>query len=227
MAPTKKLIITIDGVVGAGKTSTAKEVARQLSYRHIDTGAMYRAVTLAGQRRGVAAESGPDLERLLQQLDIELEPQDKGGRILLDGEDVSEQIRRPEITRAVGPYADAPIVRRALVLQQQALGRSGGIVAEGRDAGTVVFPNADIKVLMVASLTERTRRRHLELQQKGIAISPDQVAADIRQRDRQDRDRDYGASHDPQDLFRLDTTALTLVEQVESIVARAGALGAG
>ena len=226
MEAVKKLIITIDGVVGAGKTSTAKGVAKRLGYRHIDTGAMYRAVTLAGQRRSVAAEPGQALERLVDQLHIELEPQDQGGRILLDGEDVTDLIRRPEITRAVGPYADAPVVRRALVRQQRQLGQTGGVVAEGRDAGTVVFPDADIKVLMVASLAERTRRRHLELRRKGIDTSPDQVAADIGARDRQDEARDYGAVHDPKDLFRLDTTALTLEEQIGCIVARARQQGA-
>ncbi len=226
MAGPEGLIIAIDGVVGAGKSSTAKQVAQELGYRHIDTGAMYRAVTLAAQRRDIEAQNHEALAALLQEIHIGLEPQHRGGRVLLDGEDVSAAIRQPDITRRVGAYADLPLVRRALVAQQQAMGALGGVVADGRDAGSVVFPNADLKILMVASLEERARRRHLELTQKGIDISLAQVTTDIEARDRADTQRDYGAQLDPSEVLTLNTTDLTFDDQVARIVAWARQRGA-
>ena len=139
--------------------------------------------------------------------------------MLLDGEDISDAIRRPEVTRRVGAYADLPLVRRALVAQQQAMGIRGGVVAEGRDAGSVVFPEADLKVLMVASLEERASRRQRELTEKGVSISLEQVTADIESRDRADAERDYGAESDLGEIVTLDTTDLTFDAQVERIVA--------
>ena len=218
MSRARGLIIAIDGVVGAGKSTTARQVAARLGYRHIDTGAMYRCLTLAAMRQGMPASDTEALAGLLQSLEIVLEPQNEGGRVLLNGEDVSAAIRRPEVTRQVGAYADLPLVRRALVAQQQRLGAEGGVVAEGRDAGTVVFPDADLKVLMTASLKERARRRHRELSEKGVSISLEEVEVDIRTRDQQDMARDYGAEHLPAETRDLDTTDLTMEEQVDRIV---------
>ncbi len=212
------LIIAIDGVVGSGKTTTAQRVASRLGYRHIDTGAMYRCVTLAATRQGIPASDTADLADLVDKIRIELEPEDRGGRVLLDDEDVSEAIRRPEVTRKVAGYADLPLVRQALIQKQQQMGAEGGVVAEGRDAGTVVFPDADIKVLMTASLEERTRRRHRELIEKGVSTSLEEVEADIRQRDRTDAARDYGAERNPAETRTLDATDLTLEDQVDRIV---------
>jgi cytidylate kinase len=220
------LVIAIDGVVGAGKSTTARRVAQRLGYRHLDTGAMYRAVTLAAIRRGVAADDSAGLARLLESLCIELEPQDQGGRVLMDGEDVTQLIRKPEISRQVGAYADAPLVRRALVAQQQRLGERGGVVAEGRDVGTVVFPDADLKIAMTADLDERVRRRHRELLEKGVRVSLAELKEDIEARDRQDATRDYGAPGPPAKVLALDTTLLRPDEQVERIVSLARALGA-
>ena len=182
-------IIAIDGLVGAGKSSTARGVAAALGYRHLDTGAMYRCVTLAAIRAGIAADDEAALGALLQQLRISLEPQAEGGRILLDGEDVSTAIREPEGTRRSAAYADQPQVRHALVAQQQQMGRDGGVVAEGRDAGTVVFPDADVKVFLTASLEERARRRGEELAARGIVHDPGRVLEDVRRRDRIDTTR--------------------------------------
>ena len=218
MAGPAGLVIATDGIVGAGKTATARRVAQILGYRHLDTGAMYRAVTLAAGRRGIKAEQRAELAQLLAQLDIELQPESAGGRILLDGEDISAAIRLPEISRSVGPYADEPLVRRDLVARQQALGVAGGVVAEGRDVGTVVFPRADLKIRLVADLAVRARRRHLELVEKGVDIDLAQVEADVRDRDRQDAERDYGAATDGADAIELDTTELSLEEQVGQIV---------
>jgi cytidylate kinase len=220
------LVIAIDGIVGAGKTTTARLVAEQLGYRHLDTGAMYRAVTLAATRRGVDPEDLVALEALLAAIEIDLEPRDQGGRILLDGEDVSQEIRRPEVTRQVGPYADVPMVRRALVAQQQRLGKEGGIVAEGRDIGAVVFPDAELKIAMVADLDERVVRRHRELTAKGMSITSVEVRADIEDRDRKDAERDYGVESASTGVIEIDTTGMTLASQVDHIVALARQCGA-
>ena len=222
----KGLTIAIDGVVGVGKTTTARQVAAALGYRHVDTGAMYRAVTLAAMRRDIAADRAEALAGLLENLRIELEPLGEGSRVLLNGEDISAAIRHPEVTRRVGPYADAPSVRRALVAQQRKMGEEGGVVAEGRDIGSVVFPEAELKVLMVADLEERARRRHRELSEKGVNLSLAQVRSSIRARDRADKARDYGAEHNPDETIELDTTHLTLEEQVEHIVCWARERGA-
>ena len=139
-------------------------------------------------------------------------------RVLLDGEDVSDEIRRPEVAREVGAFADVTLVRLALIERQRSLGSRGGVVADGRDAGSVVFPDADLKVRMTADLDERARRRYRELIEKGVSTSLEQVAADIRRRDREDEARDYGARHDPAETLELDTTELTASEQIDGIV---------
>lgn len=220
------LIIAIDGVVGAGKTATARLVAERLGYRHLDTGAMYRAVALAASRQDIAAADLTALSALLATLTIDLQPRDQGGRVLLNGEDVSTEIRQPEITRKVGSYADVPQVRHALVAEQQRLGLQGGIVAEGRDMATVVFPDAELKVAMVADLDERVNRRYRELTDKGIAINKDQLRADIETRDQQDALRDYGVTSADAKVIEIDTTAMTLEGQAEYIIGLARERGA-
>ena len=217
------LVIAIDGVVGAGKTTTARMVAGRLGYRHLDTGAMYRAVTVAATRRGIEAGHTASLASMLAALTIDLEPD---GRVLLNGEDVSDAIRRPEVTRAVGAYSDAPVVRKALVAQQQRMGAAGGIVAEGRDMAAVVFPCAELKISMVADLDERVERRHRELQQKGMVITPEQVRVDIETRDREDAARDYGVAGEGPEVTEIDTTDMTLGGQGDHIVALARQHGA-
>lgn len=220
------LIIAIDGVIGAGKSSTARGVAAALTYRHLDTGAMYRGFALAAMRRGIEAGDAKGVEQLLDQLDLAIDIRDGEQRVLLNGEDASDEIRRPEVTRQVGAFADVSLVRLALIERQRSLGSRGGVVADGRDAGSVVFPNADLKVWMTADLDERARRRYRELTEKGVITSLEQVAADIRRRDREDEDRDYGARHDPAETLELDTTDLTESQQVDSIVSWARQRGA-
>ena len=218
------LVIAIDGTVGAGKTTTARRVAARLGYRHLDTGAMYRAVALAATRRRVEPEDEDALEALLATSTIDLDSD--RGRVLLDGQDVSEAIRRPDITRRAGAYADMPLVRRSLVAQQQRLGRGGGVVAEGRDMAAVVFPNAELKIALVADLDERAGRRHGELTAKGVCITLEQVRSDIQTRDREDAARDYGGTSAAAEIVEIDTTRMTLADQVDRVVALARQRGA-
>jgi len=230
------LIIAIDGVVGAGKSTTARGVAAALGYRHVDTGAMYRAVTLAAMRENVQAEDAEALSRLLRDLRIELEAAGEGGRVFLNGDEVSDEIRRPEVARRVGAYADVTQVRRALVERQRSMGADGGIVADGRDVGTVIFPAADLKVQLTADPEERAQRRYRELIEKGVSTTLEQVRTDIRTRDREDGTRDYlvaGVGVEPESnaghevgVRRLDSSGLTLAQVVDRIVSWARDLGA-
>ena len=218
------LVIAIDGTIGSGKTTTARRVAERLGYRHLDTGAMYRAVTVAATRSGVEPEDEDALENLLATSTIDL---DSGrGRVLLDGQDISEVIRQPDITRRAGAYANVPLVRHSLVAQQQQLGQLGGVVAEGRDMAAVVFPDAELKIALVADLDERTRRRHRELTTKGVCITLEQVRSDIQTRDRDDALRDYGGTSAANEIVEIDTTHMTLEDQVDCVVALARQRGA-
>ena len=224
MTGARGLTIAIDGVIGAGKSTAARGAAAALGYRHLDTGAMYRAVALAASRRGLAPGHAA-LERFLEGL--RLEASAGGGGMCLDGEDVSAAIRSPRVSRAVGAFADDPAVRRSLVRRQREIGRSGGVVAEGRDMITVVFPHADLKVRMVADLEERVRRRHREFAAAGVGISFSRVRDDIRRRDREDAERDYGVPGGaPGDAEEVDTSGLSADQVVERIVALARERGA-
>ena len=218
------LVIAIDGTIGSGKTTTARRVAERLGYRHLDTGAMYRAVTVAATRGEVEPEDEDALENLLATSTIDL---DSGrGRVLLDGQDISEVIRQPDITRRAGAYANVPLVRHSLVAQQQQLGQLGGVVAEGRDMAAVVFPDAELKIVLVADLDERARRRHRELTIKGVCITLEQVRSDIQTRDREDAVRDYGGTSAANEIVEIDTTDMTLEDQVDCVVALARQRGA-
>lgn len=231
------IIIAIDGVVGAGKSSTARGVAAAIGYRHLDTGAMYRAVTLAAMRENIQAEDAEALSRVLRDMRIELEAEERGGRVFLNGDDVSDEIRRPEVARRVGAYADVAQVRRALVERQRSMGAEGGVVADGRDVGTVIFPAADLKIRLTADPEERAHRRYRELIEKGVSTTLEQVRSDIGTRDQEDCTRDYlvpgvdvesGADAGNEVGVRhLDTTGLTLDQVVDRIVSWVGDLSAG
>ena len=215
-ATNKNLIITVDGVIGAGKTTTARAVAQALGYRHIDTGAFYRAVTLAAMRAGIHPMDECVAEWVTT---LKIIQDESKGRVLtmINGEDVSDEIRRPEVSSNVGAFADLVAIRKALIDHQQNVGREGGVVADGRDAGTVIFPDADLKVIMTANLETRAQRRYQELSKKGVNTTLQQVTADIRTRDRQDSKRNYGATHGD-DAVILDTTDMTIAQQVDRIV---------
>jgi cytidylate kinase len=211
------LIVAIDGPSGVGKTTASKLVARELNLPHIDTGAMYRAIGLAAVRRGLDVGDDKALEELAARSNIEFVPGDPP-RVLLDGEDITGEIRTPEISMAASHVSAIPAVRRLLVKMQQELGRRNGGVLEGRDIGTKVFPETPHKFFLEASADVRARRRHAELVAKGQGVDFETVLADSVQRDRQDSTRaDSPLMHD-ETYTVIDTSSLTIAEVVASIV---------
>jgi cytidylate kinase len=211
-------VIAIDGPAGSGKSTTSRAVAGRLGYTYVDTGAMYRAVTLAALRANVPPREGEPLDRLLAALALTLAPTPSGTRVLLDGADVSEAIRNPHVTGAVSAYSAIPSVREALVRLQRALGREGGVVVEGRDIGTVVFPDAELKIYLDADLDERARRRAKDLERSGHRMPEREIAGDIARRDAADSSRDVSPLSRAPDAVLLDTSGLTFDEQVDALV---------
>jgi cytidylate kinase len=205
------MIITIDGPAGAGKSSAAKALARRLGFQYLDTGAMYRAVTLASLRAGINRRDERALVALLANLSLELPP----GRVILNGEDVTSQIRTVEITAASAPIADSPVVRRRLAELQRAIAEGRDIICEGRDQGTVVFPDAACKFFLVADPVERARRRQREMAARGEERDLQDVLRDQEARDRRDAARDLGPMVPAVDALRIDSTILTLAELVD------------
>ena len=224
----KKLKIAIDGPAGSGKSTVAKRVAEALNYIYVDTGAMYRAVTLAALRKGVSMDDGEGLTELSAGIQLEFRPAEegKGYRLYMDGEDVHEEIRSLEVTNNVSFVAAVAGVRRNLVRLQQSLTSGGGVVMEGRDIGTVVMPDAEVKVFLTASVAARTRRRLLEFQAKGIMVNEEELQASIIRRDAIDSGREVDPLRPAPDSFELDTTELNIDQVVERILALALAKGA-
>jgi cytidylate kinase len=217
----RKLIIAIDGPAGSGKSSTARLVADALGYRYLDTGAMYRTVALKMLQGGIEPQDTKAIEELLREIRIEQTEQNGETRILLDGEDVTEAIRTPEISLWVGPVSENPTVREFLVGLQRELGKKGGVVLEGRDIGTVVFPDALLKIYLIADLDERARRRVRDLSVQGIAQDEAEIRQALAERDKRDSTREHSPLSCASDAIVLDTTHLTLDEQVGRIVSLA------
>ena len=217
----KRLVIAIDGPAGSGKSTTARLVARALGYLHVDTGAMYRAVTLKILRSGIRTDDSAAIARLLDETRVELKKAGDGLQVLLDGDDVSGEIRTPEVSRATSAVSRIREVRTVMVREQRTLGVNGGIVLEGRDIGTVVFPDADLKVFLVATPEERARRRLEELRTQGVQADQQSILADLRERDRQDSTRTESPLRRAEDAVEIDTTGLTIEQQVGLIVGMA------
>lgn len=222
------LVVTIDGPAGSGKSTTAKEVARRLGLRHLDSGALYRALTVAIRLAGVPEDQWDDLgPDALSKLDVSLVPTDQGFRVLVSGRDVGKDLRSPETTRLAPRLAANPFVREKLGEIQRSALAFGDLVADGRDMGTVVFPEADLKVFLTANLGERARRRLLEKGTPASDVSIRDEADRIRERDEADSSRSVAPLRRPAGAIELDTTSLSFEEQVSRLVSAVSALTAG
>lgn len=209
----RRPIVAIDGPSGVGKSTLSKLLARELGFINLDTGAMYRAVALAANRRGIDPADMAALGTLADAVVIDFARDAGIERVLLDGEDVSAAIRTPEISLLTSQVSACPAVREALVRRQRQLGAAGGVVLEGRDIGTVVFPEAEVKFFMVANPEERGRRRFLELQLKGATVDLAKTIAEVEARDSADSSRSHSPLRRAEDAVTIDTSALS-IEQV-------------
>ena len=209
--------IAIDGPAAAGKSTIAKIVAEKLGYTYIDTGAMYRALTHKALELGIHINDGTKLEALLKETTIELVPGKSGQAILLDGVDVSEEIRTMEVTNSVSAVSLHQGVRKLMVEKQQNLGGKTGVVMDGRDIGTDVLPDAQLKIFMTASVEERAERRLIENSKRGIESTLEKLKAEISERDRMDTERTISPLRQAEDAILIDTTSKTIVEVAELI----------
>ncbi len=203
------LIIAIDGPTAAGKSTAGKALAARLGYTYIDSGAMYRTVGLAAIERGVSLDDAAALTTLAGEIEVRVGGDPHSPTISLDGRDVTSLIRTPEVDAASSKVSVVPGVRAAMVAQQQQMGRDGGVVMDGRDIGTHVFPNADLKVFLQADAPERARRRHAEHQERGTDATLDSTREAIEDRDRRDTSRATAPLRPADDAVIIDTTALS------------------
>ena len=210
----KRLVIAIDGPSGAGKGTISRTLAETLGYRHVDTGAMYRAVGWKAAHEGVPLDDEAAVSALAQRANLVVE----GGVVTIDGHDVTRAIRTPEIDRAATAVARLPKVREVLVARQRALGAEGGVVMEGRDIGTVVFPNADVKIYLDASAEERARRRAADTAHSGSQAGQAAVAAAIDARDKADTTRTISPLAIAPDAVHIDTTGMPISSVVDQVM---------
>ncbi len=217
----KKIIIAIDGNSGCGKSTTAKALAKKLHYIYIDTGAMYRAVTLFFIEHGIDLNNEEDVKNALAQIDISFKYNEETGHndTYLNGKNVEHDIRQMEVSSLVSPVSEIPAVRRKLQEQQRRLGEQKGVVMDGRDIGTVVFPDADLKIFMTADLKVRAERRRKEMLEKGMNVDLNEVVGNLKDRDRIDSSRADSPLKKADDAIVVDTSHLTFDEQVNKILA--------
>jgi len=215
----RKPIIAIDGPVGSGKSTTARKVARELGFIYVDTGAMYRAITVDVLEHGVDTEIEAGVKKVAEQSHIELLSCEEGSqRTILNGVDVTDRIRERDVTRAVSVVSAMKSVRDKMTNMQREIGKNGGIVMEGRDIGTVVFPDAEFKIYLDASLEVRAKRRYDEIKGKHNDISLEDMKKEIRERDRANMERNLAPLRKASGAVVIDTTHMTLDEQVSAII---------
>jgi cytidylate kinase len=204
----KKVIIAIDGPSAAGKSTLAKRIARDLGFTYLDTGAMYRALALKVLREAIDIDDAPTLKKLVERTAIDLRETDGTLKVLLDGEDVSDQIRTPEVSQMASKASALPVVRQRMLVLQRVLGQRGNVVAEGRDVGTVVFPEAKMKIFLDASAQERARRRVEELGRAGRQVSLADTLREMTERDKRDTERDLAPLRKADDAVAIDSSSL-------------------
>jgi cytidylate kinase len=216
----KKIIIAIDGNSGCGKSSTAKAIAKELQYIYIDTGAMYRAVTYFFLKNDIDLSNERDVANALEQIDISFEYNMSTGKneTYLNGKNVEYQIRQMNVSNMVSPVSEISAVRRKLVDQQRRMGQQKGVVMDGRDIGKVVFPEAELKIFMTASLEVRAFRRQLQLKEKGTEVDLADVVDNLRNRDHIDSSREDSPLRKADEAIEIDTSNLTFAEQVQQIL---------
>ncbi|NLL42229.1 MAG: (d)CMP kinase [Firmicutes bacterium] len=211
--------IAVDGPAGAGKSTIARLVAEKLGLRYLDTGAMYRALTLEALRRGTDTSDEDAIMRVATSIDLNIVFQaGKGNVIFLGGEDVTGLIRQPDVTAQVSVVASHKKVREFIVALQDQIGKQGSVVMDGRDIGTVVMPDADWKIFLQASVEERARRRQAEFERRGVEVDFDELQEQIRMRDHLDSTRDNSPLRKAQDAVEIDTTSLTIAEVVDEVL---------
>ena len=223
---TKRITIAIDGHSSCGKSTMAKDLARRVGYIYVDTGAMYRSVTLYALRHHLFTEEGTILTDELQQrmadirITFQLNPETGRPDTYLNGECVEQEIRSLQVSEHVSPIAAIGFVREAMVAQQQEMGKGGGIVMDGRDIGTVVFPDAELKIFVTASAEVRAQRRYDELQQKGMPADYDDILRNVQERDYIDSHREVSPLRQADDALLLDNSNMTIPEQNEWLMQR-------
>lgn len=213
----KKIVVAIDGPAGAGKSTIAKLAAEKLGYAYIDTGAMYRSVAWKFLQTGQPFDED-FISGLSKTMLIDFKPEAKINRVFVDGTEVTDAIRTPEVTAIVSRVAAIGAVREAMVDQQRRMGEAGGVLMDGRDIGTVVFPNAQLKIFLTASVEERARRRYAEMVAKGQQVDLQQLQADIAERDKQDSERAISPLRQAEDALLLDTSDMGISEVTDRIL---------
>ncbi len=215
---TKRFVVTVDGPAGSGKSTVSRLLARELSCVYLDTGALYRAVALKVSRAGLAPDDRAGIAALCAKTAVALAVREGATRVLLDGQDVTEEIRTPAISMLASTVLALPEVRQRLLAVQRETAPAGGIVAEGRDMGTVVFPGADVKFFLTAGPEERGRRRWLELKQRGHEVELAEVIRDVARRDRQDSGREIAPLRPSGDAVLVDSTGKSVEEVVQEML---------